>query len=395
MSIENQLENDTASPVQPGKAYREYIRNNQKAVRRLLNYAITRPEFDVQNDFLASAIPILRKNDEDISAEEEIILMQIYNRLSKQLKPVTNDSLIVAERMAISSHGDDAFLSDKKGRNYKNNHDFSSHYKSELRNLTAILFISVLLFISLQTTSQSLSEVITKVDSIKAELDTVTQRISDLGNDATVQQSYQYQSLLDQQKELMILKDTLASNENDLTNQLILGISTPKIKSEEIGKYPLGSNMLIHLAAKEYLLLLSYYLIPFVLGGLGASAYMVRHTLNGLSTSSYVNSSFYKHVMRLLLGAVLGVIGPLLMVDRQGETAATSFSPIVIALLMGYSIEFAFSLFDSTIERAREWANSLRIPDAQVKGATKATPDNTAQALVPEEDKKPDEINKG
>jgi hypothetical protein len=371
-----------------GESETDHIQEHQKAVRRLLNYAITRPELDVQAEFIEKAIPILRKEAEAISEPEEIELMKIYNSLSKQLKPITNDSLIIAEKMKDNLYqGNANLLETSKKQN------LGHRVSIELRILTLTLLVSVILFILLQTANQSLVEVVKQVDATDIELTNITQKIYDAKRiyEAKVSSDKNDSELafLNSKKlEMIGIRNALSVSEGELTTQVTLCYPAPpklfhriyvgfcnndkhndnnleRLGLKDAG-HSMGSRMkfgnaaivLVHNDAKGFLMLINTYLIPLVLGGLGASACMVRHTLNGLSVSSYVISTWHKNVMRILLGSVLGVIGPVLLTTTRDDTMGINFSPFIIALLMGYSTEFAFSIFDNAIERAREWVNS-------------------------------------
>jgi hypothetical protein len=341
-------------------------------VRRLLNYAVTRPELDLHSDFIKSSIPLLRKQPAEFDENDTINLMEIYNSLAKQLKPVTNDSLIVAEKMQDKLYEGDLELS-----NAQSERVMSRRIKLELRGLTLSLLLFVIFFISLETLNQDLLENVRQVDVVNQELSSIAQKIYDVSGQSA-EKNREIAFLNTQKSQLETLKNALFISESELTTQLTMCINKEylgfylgfckKDQHRDMSSSNLsGAMALVHNDAKIFLSLLNNYLIPLILGGLGASAYMVRRTLDDLSSSSYVLSSYHKHVMRLLLGAVLGVLGPLILFTNKEETLGNSFSPMVIALLMGYSIEFAFSLFDSTIERAKEWATSLKNITTQIK----------------------------
>jgi hypothetical protein len=106
--------------------------------------------------------------------------------------------------------------------------------------------------------------------------------------------------------------------------------------------------------------ILSRYILPLVLGVVGATAYVVRRTLYQLETNSYLPATKGRLLMRLCLGGLLGAISGIFLSTDQKEIEGFNLSLILVALLMGYSVEVAFSLFDSVIERMRSWTGSLR-----------------------------------
>jgi hypothetical protein len=76
--------------------------------------------------------------------------------------------------------------------------------------------------------------------------------------------------------------------------------------------------------------------------------------------NSYVPAAKGRLLMRLCLGALLGAISGIFVSDDNQTLQSFNLSLIMLALLMGYSVEVAFGLFDSVIDRMREWTNSLR-----------------------------------
>ncbi len=58
--------------------------------------------------------------------------------------------------------------------------------------------------------------------------------------------------------------------------------------------------------------------------------------------------------MRLALGALLGMISGIFLAPEQNQLQPFNLPLVVLAFLMGYSVEFAFSIFDALIERGRK-----------------------------------------
>ena len=111
-------------------------------------------------------------------------------------------------------------------------------------------------------------------------------------------------------------------------------------------------------ASKSVLQVLNYYFLPLILGLLGAIAFIVRKLLNSLATTSYTLNSGRRYGMRLALGALLGVMSGIFIAPDQPQLQSFNLSLVVLAFLMGYSVEFAFSIFDAIIERGRQAVSS-------------------------------------
>ncbi|MGH8060000.1 MAG: hypothetical protein ACREOH_22645, partial [Candidatus Entotheonellia bacterium] len=125
--------------------------------------------------------------------------------------------------------------------------------------------------------------------------------------------------------------------------------------------------------ARSLLSILSQYVLPLILGLLGALAYLVRRSLFNLSYNSYAPSFGGQFSMRLCLGGLLGVIGGIMFSLDQAELQTYRLSTVVVAFLMGYSVEFAFTLFDRLIERGR----SLFTPQVRSSETPAAEPPAT------------------
>jgi hypothetical protein len=65
--------------------------------------------------------------------------------------------------------------------------------------------------------------------------------------------------------------------------------------------------------------------------------------------------------MRLCLGGLLGVLSGVFMSTSTVESlAGFNINLVMVSLIMGYSVEVAFSLFDSVVSRMRAWTESLK-----------------------------------
>ena len=92
------------------------------------------------------------------------------------------------------------------------------------------------------------------------------------------------------------------------------------------------------------------YILPILFGATGAVAYVVRTISDQIRTSTFASNSPIRHVMRVALGAMAGLV-----VGFFGDLS-TKFSlpPLAIAFLAGYGVEAVFSMSDGIIERFRQ-----------------------------------------
>ena len=90
-----------------------------------------------------------------------------------------------------------------------------------------------------------------------------------------------------------------------------------------------------------------------MLGLLGALAFVIRGILDSFSKSSFILGARRRWGMRVALGPLLGLISGIVIAPDIQDFKELSFSPLVWGFLMGYSVEFAFSLFDFLIQKGR------------------------------------------
>lgn len=89
------------------------------------------------------------------------------------------------------------------------------------------------------------------------------------------------------------------------------------------------------------------FLLPTLLGAIGALAYVVRSISEQVRNRTFSSTSFLRNVSRGMLGALMGaVIG--LFGDVSGKL---NLSPLAVAFLAGYGVEAVFSMFDGLINR--------------------------------------------
>jgi|SRR6516162_58406 hypothetical protein len=77
------------------------------------------------------------------------------------------------------------------------------------------------------------------------------------------------------------------------------------------------------------------FVLPVLFGGIGALAYVIRTISDQIRTTTFLSSSPIQHFMRVMLGALMGmVIGLFNQLSRQ-----ISLPPLAFAFLAGYGVE--------------------------------------------------------
>jgi hypothetical protein len=102
------------------------------------------------------------------------------------------------------------------------------------------------------------------------------------------------------------------------------------------------------------------FILPVFFGAIGAVAFVIRAISDQIWTSTFSLNSPIRHMMRVGLGALAGLVVGLF----NGLSTQLSLPPLALAFLAGYGVEAVFSMFDELVRRFQ--------PDAKtppVKGA--------------------------
>ncbi|MGR8930000.1 MAG: IPT/TIG domain-containing protein [Gammaproteobacteria bacterium] len=115
--------------------------------------------------------------------------------------------------------------------------------------------------------------------------------------------------------------------------------------------------------------ILNYLVLPTLLGSLGALAFVIRDLMKNYADSSYVIGSRRNRSMRNVLGPLLGLISGIIAYPSREAFTEAAFSPLVFGFLMGYSVEFAFSLFDTLIAKGKSLLPEVLVSPKQAVNA--------------------------
>jgi hypothetical protein len=104
----------------------------------------------------------------------------------------------------------------------------------------------------------------------------------------------------------------------------------------------------LRLSADFMLVILQVYLLPILYGLLGASVFVLRKIMRGISNATYFPDRSY--LLRLALGTLSGLIIGWFIFLLPGQSIVSAISPMAFAFLVGYNIEIVFSLMDKVID---------------------------------------------
>ncbi|MGQ0593945.1 MAG: hypothetical protein ACT4QB_15265 [Gammaproteobacteria bacterium] len=336
----------------------ERIREAQATLYRYLRYAASRSDIGLGKDLIDPLIPLLRQDAGAMSPADEAVLWDGYNRLSKLVAPATDESLEIADQIRQAR------------ATYPHNADtwpIVARIRRELRKIVVLLIIMVAIFLVTQAYVIVLTDVLQDHKSLREEHRSVFTQIQTLraANPDLKDEAVPLQPLLDRHAELEG-KMTVSSRAEAHLMAMWWWVY-PKPDGMDGAREPDAAEdvsvrmFAVEDYARSLLGILSQYVLPLILGLLGAVAYLVRRALFNLAYNSYTPSFGGQFAMRLSLGGLLGVIAGIMFSLDEAEIETYSLSLVVVAFLMGYSVEFAFSLFDRAIERGR----SLLKPEAR------------------------------
>lgn len=95
--------------------------------------------------------------------------------------------------------------------------------------------------------------------------------------------------------------------------------------------------------------ILLQFVMPVLLGSIGALAYVLRNTSEQIKSSTFSTTTPVRNLVRIVLGALMGVVIGLFS-DLSGKV---NLQPLALAFLAGYGVEAVFTLFDSLIAKFR------------------------------------------
>lgn len=95
--------------------------------------------------------------------------------------------------------------------------------------------------------------------------------------------------------------------------------------------------------------ILLQFVMPVLLGSIGALAYVLRNTSEQIKSSTFSTTSPVRNLVRIVLGALMGVVIGLF----SDLSSKINLQPLALAFLAGYGVEPVFTAFDSLIARLR------------------------------------------
>ena len=301
-----------------------------------------------------------KEQNEAWTEEDEINLWLAYQTISKQVQPVTIDS-IRASSEEEKPNGILAKLFNIKKRR--------SLVRRSVRWYSGFALLSMLVMLALQIYSLQGTKYL-------ANLEAGINRLSEIENRT------QQLLLMDaEDRSISMEKDQLDTEMNEKIQEVKSNIKlletwldftyniwskSPKhihedMKASSSQEDTYGppdfadsegttKNIVVIQQAKSLLIILNQYILPLMYGLLGGFAFVLRSLAAETKSMTYTAVSNIKYALRIHLGALAGLVVGFLWGDISSSSfMANSFSPLAVAFIAGYSVEFMFRLFDSII----------------------------------------------
>jgi hypothetical protein len=350
----------------------------KNAVDRIMFYAIKNTDINLDNQLLANTVSVLRKNSEDFTVDDEMILWSSYQAFSILIKPATDSSILIAENISF-----DVSQNNSTEYSWVNSFKFWQKPKSNLEKsvnkcflelifIILTLVISITLYIVIQAGCGELSRTLNFSDTIYQEWNAENNFANELKNAVNAPNSKATQNY-----KLLVLDYRFAASLQILSKEIsrVIIFGDPQ-KAYQTQMQQSCQDLMTNAHDPVYLQtcyivlkthgdllysIISQYLLPLTLGVIGSTAYIARNTLENLQTNSYLPAVHGKIVMRIFLGGLLGVItGIFISSNTTAELKEFNLNLVILSLIMGYSVDVAFSIFDQIVERMKEWSKSLK-----------------------------------
>ncbi len=119
----------------------------------------------------------------------------------------------------------------------------------------------------------------------------------------------------------------------------------------QTGSHTATLNMYVIQQSKSLIIIFNQYILPLLYGLLGGFAFVLRSLAEESRNMTYTATSRIKYGLRIHLGALAGLVIGFLWGDFQGKSfgVVESLSPLAVAFLAGYSVDFLFRMLDSII----------------------------------------------
>jgi hypothetical protein len=326
----------------------------------LLSY-IAEHGIDISEDQINILTKAKQLNSENKwTPEEEAKFWHTYQKMVKLIQPVTINSLLATIEQPINSPTLWQKLIKQKIK------PALAHSAVKLYTTFALLSMAVMLI--LQIYSVIGTTLLKSIEKASIRMKEIEVQVSDL---SLIDKSTNKRTSL----QIGILQSEFEELENEKNSSIKLLESwhnleflrfrkdTPETQIEQ-GGIASGDMMMMPGQNPAYMervdvlqsanntnLILNIYILPLLYGLLGGFAFVLRNLTTEIEKMLFSHESRINYTLRINLGALLGLIVGLFWGDRSelSQSFIANLSPLAVAFLAGYSVEFIFKLFDNII----------------------------------------------
>jgi len=282
------------------------------------------------------------------TTEAEIEFYLTYKELTKIIQPVTVDSLASSRPSGVEKVGPLGRLFGRKTRGALTAR--SSTWYMMITGLVMFLLLGVHIYFFLGSTRlDNINECNDQIDKLQSrmyELQILTQKDPD-------NQSFnsEFEDVVSKLEEY---NDRAQSNV-DLLGPWVQNLRSftfnTTIRTDTIAKNDIKfgkANTAIIQEARSYRLILGTYLLPLLYGIIGGFTFVLRELTSEIKTLTFSTGSNIKYILRILLGAIAGLAIGLFWGDIQNTQQLGALSPMLIAFIAGYCVEYLLQFIDRT-----------------------------------------------
>ena len=290
------------------------------------------------------------------TADEEAIFWFTYQQVVKLIRPVTINSLLATIEQPILNQN---FVQRMFKQKVK---QASAHIA--VRRYTTLALFSMVMMLLLQIYSVVGTTLLKTIEQASTRMKEIELQLTDLSlidKSKNKRTSMQFGMLQSEFEELENEKNSSIELLNYWHNIEFLDFSSDEITpaTEQENEFIGGPGMNpayiervnVVQSANNVHLILNIYILPLIYGLLGGFAFVLRNLTTEIKEMLFTKESRINYTLRISLGALLGLIVGLFWGDNSsiGQNFIADLSPLAVAFLAGYSVEFLFKLFDNII----------------------------------------------
>lgn len=341
------------------------VRRLQDAVAILLRYNSEAACNSTPAELIRSVAPVLRKPSDEVDEEDEIALWQGCDRLTQMIAPTTLENAKLAIELA------DWTTTENRGRLLPSAHNV--HCRKTLWILGALACLAV--YIVAQCGAVVLGRAMDGLKLYQAQIEEIAQQQMMAKASGPEFLDRLDAKRINAEAGLVAARRTIIAfplvPEPKISGSSSIMVSDCDVQGE------VAAARATETYGRIYLDVLQGYIIPVLLGLIGAYAFIIRQFSWSVANRAYRAADGIRDRVRIVQGATFGALAGILVSALGGEVKGGEFSIPLVALLFGYSSDIAFKAADQLINRFKNW---IRPAPATIKTNTDApdaqTPEN-------------------